>query len=286
MVKYGDGGNPVPEDQRPKPPEILPEPGQEPKPPPEVLLEPGQEAPEQPPAPTPPPEVLLESGQEPPAPVPAVERTNTWGCTPKATAGIAVIVAVIVAIWFGLGNKDDGGEESAGTTTTTAESTTTTTTSEAGSPVAGFAPPDPASLPAGTVLLTGASGDQIGFIAQDGQSRFLHLERPGVGVGNQEMGPQSIVWPTTAKVTGFGVDLDTSTNPGRYGINLFIPPSTYSVGCSIEKGELGCVATPDNIDRTPPIAKDEAVTIIIGEEGNLDAEGDFTLSWWLTYKPA
>lgn len=280
MVKFGDGGNPIPDDERPRPPEILTEPGQEPKPPPELLDEPGHEAPR----PKEPPPVLREPGQGP-----EIETRNDWGCTPKAAAAVAVIAAVLVAIWFGLGNRDNGSEPSSAPTASATTSEATTTTGEAekaptGS-TAGFAPPDPASLPAGTVLLTGTSGDQIGHISQDGQSRFLHLERSGVGVGNATMTGQSIPWPADAKVTGFGVDLDTSSNPGRYGINVFVPPSTYNVGCAIEKGELGCTATADNIKANVPIAKGTPVTLIIGEEGNLEAKGAFTLSWWLTYQP-
>ena len=154
--------------------------------------------------------------------------------------------------------------------------------------------PDPASLPARAILLTGESGDNIGPIAQDGQSRFLSLTGPGVAKGDAAGRSIAIVWDKgTGKITSFGANLHTGTNHGHYGINPFRNVSStgaatgttaelYKGGCAIDVGETACRSDRTDVS---PIVNGDQLTIIVGEAGNLDALGDFSMDWWFVFQP-
>jgi hypothetical protein len=167
-----------------------------------------------------------------------------------------------------------------------------TTTPPAGS--SGTQAPDPASLPAGAILIKGDSGDNIGFIAQDGQSRFLSLTGPGVAKGDLAGRDIAVAWDHGAgKIISFAANLHTTDNKGRYGINPFRNVSAsgattgttaelYKHGCAIEVGQTSCRA--DHNTGTP-IENGDKISIIIGEEGHLDATGDFSVDWWFVFLP-
>jgi hypothetical protein len=94
------------------------------------------------------------------------------------------------------------------------------------------------------------------------------------------------------KITSFGANLHTTTNRGRYGINPFRNISAtgattgataelYLHGCAIEVGQTSCQADHDG----GPIVNGDQLTIIIGEEGHLDATGDNSIDWWFVFQP-
>ena len=204
----------------------------------------------------------------------------------------AILVLIILIAWvLTSGDSDDPESQPVpseltaddASSTTSGDSSTTTTT--APDPGASTEAPSKDDLAPGEVLYQGESGDDIGFIAQDGQSRFLSIDGPGVGIGNGAIPSRAITWPTTGRITDFGVTLGSSTNRGRYGINVFLNGQTYAAGCAIEIGQTGCRAKAGDLKASPPITKGDSVTIIIGEQGHADAEGDFPLSWWFTFKP-
>jgi hypothetical protein len=143
------------------------------------------------------------------------------------------------------------------------------------------APPAAADLAPGQQLFQGSSGDQVGFIAQDGASRFLSLERPGVVVGNVGITSQAMTWPTTGTVIEFGVRTSASSNDGRYGFNLFLNGTKYTSGCALEVGQTSCL-----FEIRGDLVSGDSVVIIIGEQGHLEETGDFTLDWWFIFEPA
>lgn len=153
--------------------------------------------------------------------------------------------------------------------------------------------PDPGSLAPGAKLFKGESGDPIGFIAQDGASRFISLDAPGVAKGDAAGRAIAIVWDFgPGKVTSFGANLHTTDNKGRYGVNLFrnVSPTgattgttaeLYLHGCAIEVGQTSC-----EVDLAgPPVVDGDKVTIIIGEQGHADATGAFSMDWWFVFQP-
>ncbi len=86
------------------------------------------------------------------------------------------------------------------------------------------------------MLFTGSSGAPIGCIGCDGQSRFLALEREGVGGGNASAVQFERPWDLDGKVLRFGARI-TAPNKGRYGVNLWIDGATYGPGVALEIGE-------------------------------------------------
>lgn len=140
------------------------------------------------------------------------------------------------------------------------------------------------------MLFQGSSGDPIGCIACDGQSRFLSLERRGVGVGNASSGEFDTAWELEGQVLEFGARI-TAPNKGRYGVNLWIDGATYGPGVALEIGEQSAVYkwTPE---RDGTIRSGHQMAIIVGEAGIVDddgvpvAQGDYQLEWWFTFRPA
>jgi hypothetical protein len=147
----------------------------------------------------------------------------------------------------------------------------------AGGGTAAIPAPDVASLPKGAILLQGQSGDDIGFIAGDGQNRYLSLNGPGVSVGDPNK--VAVTWDKGAgKVVSFGANLHTGANKGRYGFAVFRNP-TYLAGCAIEVGQTSCKS--DTAGQV--MANGDSITIIIGEAGT--GTGDFSSDWWFVFQP-
>ena len=185
-------------------------------------------------------------------------------------------------------------DSSAAVTTTAAESSsegdpTATTIDFAGGAIGSNNTPDgqPAAPPAesdlapGQQLFQGSSGDQVGFIAQDGAFRYLSLERPGVVVGPEGLTSQAMIWPTTGTVISFGVRTSAATNDGRYGFNLFVNGTDYQSGCTLEVGQTSCF-----FHLRGDLTAGDSVVFQIGEAGHLEETGDFTLDWWFIFEPA
>lgn len=143
------------------------------------------------------------------------------------------------------------------------------------------APPAESDLAPGQQLFQGSSGDQVGYIAQDGAFRFLSLEHPGVVVGNDGIASQATIWETTGMVVQFGVRTSAATNDGRYGFNLFVNGSNYVSGCTLEIGQTSCL-----FELRGELLAGDSVVIIVGEAGNLTETGDFTFDWWFVFEPS
>lgn len=199
----------------------------------------------------------------------------------------AVVVAAIGATVVALDGDDDA--------KVTATGGAAAPTTAAGGLVDGKAPPpDPATLPPGAVLLAGDSGDTIGSIAQDGQFRYLSLVQPGVVKGDAAGRSIAVVWDKGAgHVISFGANFHTTEQPGRYGVNVFrnaaadgsattTTADVYKHGCAVEIGQTACRA--DNVGSL--IVDGDLISIQMGEAGNLDATGDFTIDWWFVFQPA
>ena len=103
----------------------------------------------------------------------------------------------------------------------------------------------------------------------------------------------AFTWEKAGKVVSFGANLNTGSNKGRYGFNVFrnvpaSPPTTYPTGeadgpyragCAIEVGDTACRS-----DRAgAPLAPGDKVTIIIGEAGT--GTGTYTCDWWFVFQP-
>ena len=137
------------------------------------------------------------------------------------------------------------------------------------------------------MLYQGTSGAQLGCIACDGQSRFIHITRSTTALGDTERAGQEVVWPEDGEVVDFGVRIP-QPNEGRYGINLFVNGG-YSVGCPIETGSSACRVLEGQ--KPSPLKAGDRVTIIVGEQGILDKngvpaeDGDFVLEWWFVFQP-
>ena len=214
--------------------------------------------------------------------------TRTIASRRALVAGVAAVVVLGAAF---LGVRNLGSDDAK--TSTAAGPTTAPTTTAAGASSATHPAPDPASLPAGAILLKGESGDNIGSIAADGQARFLSLTGPGVAKGDAAGRSIAIAWDKGAgKITAFGANLHTGTNHGRYGINTFRNVSAsgattgttaelYKHGCAVEVGQLSCQADNEG----GAIVNGDKLTIVIGEEGHLDATGDFSIDWWFVFRP-
>jgi hypothetical protein len=153
-------------------------------------------------------------------------------------------------------------------------------------PIGGtYRAPDPEDIPEGATLYTGTSGDQLGCITCDGQSRFLSIKHPGVVVGNEGMTSQAVTWPESGQILEFGANL-SGPNKGRYGFNVFSGPTTYLNGCSMEIGEVSCLQARE----APHVEKGMPLVIIIGEGGTMvngkpASKGDFTVDWWFVFQP-
>jgi hypothetical protein len=193
-----------------------------------------------------------------------------------------VILAVILGLIFFNPWSDDGPEDAPRQDPAPAASDNAEGKSRGnggGSSAAGL--PGPESVPAGAELFEGHSGAKIGPIAIDGQSRFLSLQRPGVGVGNESMSKLATTWKSDGQVLSFGANLRTKRNQGRYGINLFRNGAEYSAGCAIEVGQTSCKFP----GRGAKLKEGDELVIIIGEQGHVKEKGNFTLDWWFVFKP-
>ena len=221
------------------------------------------------------------------------------------TGAIAAVIACIVVFFVFLADDDDTDAKCSSPTTTLGgveiqlvaddcEPTPTATPSDTlpdptGSGTTGSdgEPPDDADLPAGQVLYQGTSGDQLGCIACDGQSRFINILRSTMAKGDAERIGQEIVWPENGTVVDFGIRIP-QPNEGRYGINLYVNGG-YSVGCPIEIGSRSCRVLAGQ--EPSPLAAGDRVTIIVGEQGIVDdsgvpvEEGDFVMQWWFVFQP-
>jgi hypothetical protein len=136
-------------------------------------------------------------------------------------------------------------------------------------------------------LYEGTSGGELGCIACDGQSRFIHIARSTTKSGDAQRAAQEMVWKDDSVVVDFGVRIG-KPNRGRYGINLFIN-GTYGAGCAIETGSTSCRLDPAR--EWPPLKAGDRVTIIVGEAGTVDEDGvpiekgDWVLNWWFVVEP-
>ncbi len=243
-------------------------------------------------------------GQLPPPPDPGVideeaRRAEEWlpewlrGCGPIIGIGILAIILILIALGFATGVWDDdsprgtSSSRSPSTSPSTSSSTSATPSESASQPETGgtYAPPTTEDLPPGAVLYTGTSGAKIGCITCDGQSRFLHINRSGVAVGDAQRPSQEVVWNQNGKFTEFGANI-SGRNEGRYGYNLFANGTTYMAGCSMEIGETSC-----RQQRPNDVAKGDLISIIIGEGGTMvnnvpASRGDFVVDWWFVFVPA
>ncbi len=225
------------------------------------------------------------------------------GCTPRVLAGISIgVVIAVIMVMIGINVLGDdeskcptaaraGGEvllaaDDCGLDVAT---TVAATTSGSGSSNV-VAPPNPDDLPSGVLLFQGRSGDPIGCIACDGQSRFLSLEERGVGVGNLTMGDFATTWKLDGKVLQFGARI-TAPNKGRYGVNLWIDGAQYGPGVALEIGEQAA-QYQWSPERDGTLRSGHLVAIIVGEAGIVDddgvpvAQGDYELQWWFTFEPS
>jgi hypothetical protein len=223
---------------------------------------------------------VVGAGPNGPASKPASKLTK-----PGCLAIPAVLVLIILVAWVYTDNKDPVSTGSPVPSELTDDSSSDSSSSvSALGPDA--SPPSADALQPGELLFQGQSGDNIGYIAQDGASRFLSITGPGVGFGDPSRESKSITWDKTGRITGFGVTLATDSNKGRYGVNIFVNGTAYNVGCALEVGQTSCLSVPANLAANPPLNAGDRVTIIIGEQGHTEAHGDFPLSWWFTFKPS
>ena len=226
------------------------------------------------------------------------------GCAPVVAIGVLLLILVLIALGFSQNWFED--DPPPGTSSSTSPSTSQSS-SESASPSPGespgespsefpsespsqpetggtYTPPAEEDLPAGAVLYTGSSGGQIGCITCDGASRFLSIERPGVGVGDLARPEQEVVWKANGQFVEFGANL-SGPNKGRYGYNLFANGTTYMAGCAMEIGQTSCQQQRPN-----DVAAGDRITIIIGEggtmvNGQVASRGDFTVDWWFVFRP-
>ena len=224
------------------------------------------------------------------------DMVNRHGCTPRVIGGItvAVLIAVTIAAVTFMGGDDPncpasgggGGRIAAAADECAPEATTVgSKAGEAGA----VAPPAEADLPQGVMLFTGSSGGPIGCIACDGQSRFLALDREGVGVGNVSAAEFERQWDLDGEVLQFGARI-TAPNKGRYGVNLWIDGATYGPGVALEIGERSA-EYQWSPERDGTLRAGTRMAIIVGEAGTVDdegvptAQGDYELEWWFTFQP-
>jgi hypothetical protein len=198
------------------------------------------------------------------------------GCAPVPAAIVLIVVALIVAGVILLGGDDDEDEVSSDVTT----STTTTAP-----PSDGFSKPDESELPDDAILFSGTSGGPIGFIAQDGQSRFMSVEADGAVVGNAAAESVETIWDQDGQITSFGARLSVTNPGGRYGINFFyLDTFEYGPGVSIETNQTSAEFqwTPE---RDGTVHAGRPVAIIVGEQGHPEATGDYQIEWWFVFLP-
>ncbi len=207
---------------------------------------------------------------------------------------VAVAAALLVAVSACGG---DSGDNSATPTSSddvpTSEAATSTTQADVSDKAA---PPSLADFPRGDQLFFGSSGDnQIGCIACDGATRYLHPNATSTDIAMGPPGPSPVAdkWEITGHVVAFGANLHTSDNVGRYGIALFrnvradpgapVPAddSPYRAGCAIEVGHTSCRSNKAGTELVPG----DIVSISIGEAGNVKAKGDYSISWWFVFEP-
>lgn len=194
------------------------------------------------------------------------------GCGAAIIAGL--IVAAIVAI-LGLPRGDGTGATATASPTATAEEPTPT--------AAATGTDTPAGTPGENVIspptqFDGESGGPIGCITCDGQPRFLHIERSGVGVGAPDRAAHQIEWPTDGVVTEFAVSV-TGANRGNYSFNIMVGDAV-ELGCAITPGQTSC----ENSTGELILDEGDLVTIVITEagttvEGAPADRGEFSVSW-------
>lgn len=228
----------------------------------------------------------------PPAPLPGegiaddvAGMVGGKGCGQKmAGLVMAVVIMIVLLIIFAALNKnnDPNGDASSKTKTSTSDDAVTSS-SEAEKPKEKPAPAGAPAPSAGdlsdTEVLFKGTGGPIGPIANDGKSRYLALDKPGISVGTP---PAGYVMTESGGITSFGATLHTATNQGRYGIAVFEPSTQkYLAGCAIEIGQTSCqVKYPKGI----AVKKGQSLVVIVGEAGNLVEKGDFDLDWWFVFQ--
>ncbi len=218
------------------------------------------------------------------------------GCLPAGLIGIigaALIVAVVLVI-SSMTSEDaapDPGPtvaaESSANPNPDASSTPSPDTSSDSTPEPAPAsdsqaggPPAVSSLPAGAILVKGRSGGPVGYIASDGQFRFMSLKSPGIVTGSPNS--TNTPWTQDGQVLEFGARL-SGANQGRYGVSIYIDGTTYGPGVAIEKGQRRAVTTFDGTNG--PLKAGQQLSIIVGEAGNLDETGENSLQWWFVFQP-
>ena len=148
--------------------------------------------------------------------------------------------------------------------------------------------------PRGDQLFSGSSGDnQIGCIACDGGTRFLHPNGTSTDIAIGAPGPSTVAdkWEITGHVVAFGANLHTSDNvtagiavsqrPGRSqrpgaGRRLAVP-------CRLRDRSRARVL-PEQQSRAELVPGD-MVSISLGEAGNVKAKGDYSIDWWFVFEP-
>ena len=218
------------------------------------------------------------------------------GCLPAALVGVVgiILVAIIVIVLaqdrsidspdLGLDPDQTPAASTAPASTGSAQptpddSSIPVTTGDPASDGAAGGPPAAESLPAGAILVKGRSGGPIGYIASDGQFRFLSLKSPGVVVGDPTS--TNTPWTQNGQVLEFGARL-SGANQGRYGVNLYIDGTTYGPGVALEVGQRSAVT---KFDGNGPLQAGQELSIIVGEAGNLAEKGDNSLQWWFVFQP-
>jgi Fungal mating-type pheromone len=215
---------------------------------------------------------------------------NLKGCAP-----ILIVAVVLIVIVIGVLKATDDDKPSSATESPSASASESASPSETSS--ASPSPsPEPSESPsasedesedpsAETERFSGTSGGQIGCITCDGQSRYLHLEHPGVGVGDAARPGMEVVWPRNGKFVEFGADI-SGPNQGRYGFALFANGTSYYAGCTMEIGQTSCSAAAKT-----KVKKGDRITIIIGEGGTMNgtqpaSRGEFVVNWYFLFQPA
>jgi hypothetical protein len=211
---------------------------------------------------------------------------------------IGLLVAVAALLVAAAACGGDSGDSSATPTSSdpdvaTTEAPTSTTQADVSDKAK---PPSLDDFPRGDQLFSGSSGDnQIGCIACDGGTRFLHPNGTSTDIASGAPGPSPVAdkWEITGHVVAFGANLHTPDNVGRYGIALFrnaradptapapADDSPYRAGCAIEVGHTSCRSNKAGAELVPG----DMVSISIGEAGNVKAKGDYSIDWWFVFEP-
>jgi hypothetical protein len=219
------------------------------------------------------------------------------GCSPILLIGILAIISIIVigAVAIGprnLFSDDDPSPSSSPSTSPSASASPSESTSPSETPSDSpsepppggrYKPPAEADLPPGARLYRGTSGNFLGCITCDGESRFLSIAFPGVSVGNAAQ--MEFVWKKTGQFVEFGANA-SRPNKGRYAYNLFANGTTYLAGCSMEIGQTSC-----RQQRPHDVAKGDRIVIIASEAGTMvngqvASTGNFRVDWWFVFVPA